>query len=98
MSRNAKLAIDGKAEVSLTCEPLFESIGKSNGLGAAAPANWFRVTADVGTDAKNPWDACHDLMKTGALEGVEFIEPDSATEMARRPSSAQRNAFRNCGR
>ena len=76
LSRNAKLAIDDKAEVSLACEPLFKSIGKSNGLGATAPSNWLRVTADVGADAKNPWDACHDLMKTGALEGVEFIEPD----------------------
>jgi hypothetical protein len=76
LSHNARLAIDSKAEVTLACEPLFKSIGKSNGLDAAAPSNWFRVTADVDADAKNPWDACHDLMKSGALEGVEFIEPD----------------------
>ena len=76
LSHNAKLAINEKAEVPLTLEPLFKSIGKSNGLGAASPSKWFRVTADVDADAKNPWDACHDLMKTGALEGIEFIEPD----------------------
>lgn len=76
LSRNAKLALDGKAAAPLTWEPLFKSIGKSNGLGAAASSNWFRVTADVSADAKNPWDACYDLMQSGALEGVEFIEPD----------------------
>lgn len=76
LAPDAKLAIGREAKVKLTSEPLFKSIGKINGVSAGASSSWFRATADVDTDAKNPWDACHDLIASGAIDGVEFIEPD----------------------
>ena len=93
LSRNAKLAIDEKVEIPLTCEPLFKSIGKSNGLGAAAPSGWFRVTADVSADAKNPWDAAHSLLETGALKDVQFIEPDLQQKWPVDPNQSKGTPF-----
>ena len=41
----------GGANIHLSAEPLFRSIGTAGRLGAAPSASqWFRVTADAGAD------------------------------------------------
>ena len=50
----------GGANIHLSAEPLFRSIGTAGRLGAApgARSQWFQVTADAGANSANPWDAC----------------------------------------
>jgi subtilase family protein len=73
------LAFGGSA-VPLASTPLFESIGDSAELGAAAADRWFVLTSPLALDEANPWDTCHALMQQGfGMAGVaapEFAEPD----------------------
>ena len=70
----------GATGPGLQLTPLLPSIerGRKVALGAAAKSVWHLATAD--TDAVNPWDACHQLMRGGlgfaGQAGVAFAEPD----------------------
>ncbi len=76
---SATLAL-GAAQVNFPLVPLFKSIGRTSGLGAAAGSTWYVLEAPFGFDAANPWDVCHSLMHAGlGVAGApvpEFAEPD----------------------
>jgi hypothetical protein len=69
----------GGKMMKLTAKPLFHSIGRTGGLGAAAGASWHIVEPETAIDTANAWDACHALVQQGSALApgrVEFAEPD----------------------
>ncbi|MCP1854509.1 S8 family serine peptidase [Bradyrhizobium sp. USDA 4519] len=78
--RAASIGLAQAPAVKLTVKPLFQSIGKGGGLGAAAPAEWHMVEADAPQlDVAAAWQACHELVAQGqalAPGGIRFAEPD----------------------
>lgn len=55
----------GAGKFKFTAAPLFKSIGKPDGVGAASAAEWQVLTPADGTGQLNTWDLCHDLLKGG---------------------------------
>ena len=73
-----KLAATGAPSLTLT--PLFKSIDlPDKALGIAAKPIWHVASGDAGYG--NPWDLCHDLMRSGlglaGASSVAFAEPDA---------------------
>lgn len=69
----------GAASIPFDVEPLFRSIGKSPGLGAAADDVWYVLKPPADADEHNPWDLCHALLQQGlgVVGGApKFAEPD----------------------
>lgn len=73
---NATLSL-GADKTPYSAQPLFESIGRGEALGAAGAPVWqLLVSAE---DEMNAWDRCHELRAMGfgaAGDAVEFAEPD----------------------
>jgi hypothetical protein len=79
LAATGKLGL-GIAAASYTVEPLFRSIGKSNGNGlglAGAGDEWSVVTLEAPFEAGAAWDACHAFVAQNQGK-VEFAEPDLA--------------------
>src|SRR5262245_37557828 len=75
---DVRLSVDGAA-IRFKSEPLFKSIGRRNGLGAAPDAEWHVLTPAFSLDGQNLWDVCHALVREGpAVAGTDvlFAEPD----------------------
>src|SRR5262245_56591259 len=73
-----KLAF-GAASIPFDVEPLFRSIGRTSGLGAAADDVWYVLKPPADADQHNPWDLCHALLQQGfgvAGPAPKFAEPD----------------------
>jgi hypothetical protein len=70
----------GGASLQFSATPLFDSIGRSDVLGAETAARWFLLTSSQALDEENPWDACHGLLQQGfgvaGASAPEFAEPD----------------------
>jgi hypothetical protein len=67
------------AQAAVSLRPLFASIGRGNGLGAAPAAVWHVVTPnDDAMSGQNPWDLCHALLESGMgiAARPEMAEPD----------------------
>ncbi|GLS22739.1 hypothetical protein GCM10007874_57590 [Labrys miyagiensis] len=82
--RNLKLTGRGQgfsaANVTISTEPLFRSIGSTNaapgrGLASASgDGTWHLATVNGDLAASNPWEACHTLVAQNPT--VIFAEPD----------------------
>ena len=69
----------GGSLVDFQAEPLFESIGSGNALGADLDKRWYVLTPPIALDEPNVWDLCHSLMQGSfgiADIAPEFAEPD----------------------
>jgi hypothetical protein len=77
----ARLSL-GPSTLHFVASPLFSSIGRSGGLGAAADgaANWHILSLDAKDANLSPWDLCHAFLTQGfgvaGAPSARFIEPD----------------------
>ena len=71
----------GPSTLNFTASPLFSSIGRTSGLGAAGgAADWHILSLDAKETNLSPWDICHSFLSQGfgiaGAPSASFIEPD----------------------
>ena len=76
----ARLSL-GPSTLNFTASPLFSSIGRSSGFGAAdGAADWHILSLDAKETNLFPWDLCHSFLDQGfgvaGAPSARFIEPD----------------------
>jgi subtilisin family serine protease len=70
----------GAAPVTFSVSPLFKSIDRQPGLGAAAAYVWQILTPASELTEENSWDICHSLLQQGfgiaGASAPKFAEPE----------------------
>lgn len=82
--------------VKLNIRPLFQSIGRGDGLSATSTSNWHIVETELPSSGLSQWELCHAILADGsaiAPGGVEIVEPDLEQKWPIGPTARREASF-----